>query len=89
MVRERLFSKATKSNGIGEWYDYHLLLKEKRTDRVKLHIFYLAWYLKLIFRPNSADKAVFSLPASFYPLYFILRPARLIYNYLSKQTSTR
>jgi hypothetical protein len=88
-VRDRLFNDEPTSNGIGDWYGYHLMLKEKRSDRIKLHMFYIGWYLKLIFRPNSADKAIFPLPASFYPLYFILRPARLIYNYFSKQTPMR
>lgn len=88
-VRDRLFSDSKSSNGIGEWYGYHLMLKEKRTDRIKLHLFYLAWYFRLIFRPNSADKALFALPAGFYPLYFILRPVRLIYNYFSKEAPTR
>lgn len=89
LIRRRLFTETAGSNEIGDWYGYHLMLKEKRHDRVKLHLFYLAWYLKLIFRPNSADKTVFGLPSSFYPLYFVLRPARLIFNYFANQTSKR
>ena len=89
LIRRRLFTEPAGSNEIGDWYVYHLMLKEKRRDRVKLHLFYLAWYLKLLFRPNSADKTVFGLPSSFYPLYFVLRPARLIFNYFSNQTSKR
>ena len=87
IIRDRLFSKDSSAHGIGEWYVYHLNLKEKRFDRAKLHMFYLAWYFKIIFQPNSADKTVFALPASFYPLYFVLRPARLLFNYFKSQTT--
>ena len=89
IIRDRLFSQTSNANGIGDWYVYHLNLKEKRLDRVKLHLFYLAWYFKIIFRPNSADKTVFALPTSFYPLYFVLRPARLLFNYFTSQTTKR
>jgi hypothetical protein len=87
IIRDRLFSKDPSANGIGDWYVYHLNLKEKRLDRAKLHMFYLAWYFKIIFRPNSADKTTFALPTSFYPLYFVLRPARLLFNYFTRQTT--
>ena len=88
-LRGRMFNETQGANGIGDWYGYHLLLKEKRRDRVKLHLFYLAWYLKLIFRPNSADETAFHLPTPFYPLYFVLRPARLLFNYLANQNLRR
>ena len=89
IIRERLFGSSASHNEIGDWYGYHLNLKEKRLDRLKLHLFYLAWYTKLIFRPNAADRTIFALPASFYPLYFVLRPARLLFNYFANQTTKR
>lgn len=82
-LRRKIFSEEKQTNEIGDWYLYHLLLKERKTDRLKLHLHYFLWYLRLAFTPNSMDKAVFRLPAAFYPLYYILRPSRLLLNYLT------
>lgn len=79
-IRQRLFSENRSQMQIGDWYLYHLLLKEKKTDRAKLHLHYLSWYLRLAFRPNLMDEAVFRLPSAFYPLYYVLRPLRLLSN---------
>ena len=81
LVRNKIFAKSQKSPKIGDWYLYHLMLKEKKTDKLKLHIHYFLWYLRLVLTPNSLDKAVFKLPDIFYPLYYILRPSRLLYTY--------
>lgn len=77
-VQKNDFSKNVNSANIGDWYLYHLTLKERKTDRMKLHFYYIIWYLKLAFRPNTLDKQVFHLPPLFYPLYYILRPFRLV-----------
>lgn len=79
-VKRKLFAKEIKSSEISDWYLYHLSLKERKADRFKLHLRYIFWYLKIIFRPNSMDKSVFHLPDILYPLYYILRPARLLFN---------
>lgn len=81
-VKSKIFAKIASGDQIGEWYLYHLALKERRSDRFRLHIVYLLWYAKLAFRPNALDQAVFHLPSLFYPLYYILRPIRLILTYL-------
>lgn len=88
-VRERLLASKPDVSRLGDWYEYHLMLKEKLRDRIKLHLFYLTWYVKLIFRPNLADQKAFALPAMFYPLYYILRPARLLLTYLNRSPSKR
>jgi hypothetical protein len=82
-LRKKIFSEKKQTIEIGDWYLYHLLLKERKTDRLKLHLHYFFWYSRLAFTPNSIDKAVFRLPAAFYPLYYILRPSRLLLNYLT------
>lgn len=82
-IRNKIFTRDQKSTEIGDWYLYHLTLKEKRADKLKLHVHYFLWYLRLVLTPNSQDKAVFNLPKIFYPLYYILRPSRLLYTYFS------
>lgn len=62
-------------------YMYLLSLQEKRTHRLKLYLVYLTYYLRLLFTPNSLDKTIFHLPRLFFPLYFVLRPIRLIVTY--------
>lgn len=82
-VWNKVFAKNQNRTEIGDWYLYHLTLKEKKIDKLKLHAHYFLWYLRLIVTPNSLDKTVFKLPKMFYPLYYILRPSRLLYTYLS------
>lgn len=82
-IRRKVFAAEFSSTEIGDWYLYHLTLKEKRSDQLKLHLHYIYWYLKLALRPNALDKSIFRLPPVFYPLYYVLRPTRLIYNYFS------
>ena len=83
-IRSSLFSEDYAALKIGERYSYHLKLKEKIWDRCKLHLHYNLWYLKIIFSPNEADEGLFHLPPRFAPLYYIIRPPRLIYTYLLK-----
>ena len=82
-IQNKIFAKSQTSTEIGDWYLYHLSLKEKKTDKLKLHFHYFSWYLRLVLTPNLLDKAVFNLPPIFYPLYYVLRPSRLIFNYFS------
>lgn len=82
-IQNKIFAKDQTKTEIGDWYLYHLALKEKKNDRLKLHVHYFFWYLRIVLTPNSLDKAVFKLPGIFYPLYYVLRPSRLLYNYFS------
>lgn len=86
-IRKKIFTKEFNSTEIGDWYLYHLMLKEKKTDQIKLHLHYIFWYLKLALKPNTVDRSIFHLPPVFYPLYYILRPTRLLLNYLSGKNS--
>ncbi|MGB7201877.1 MAG: nucleotidyltransferase family protein [Pyrinomonadaceae bacterium] len=75
------FASRPNSSQIGDWYMFHLSLKERSYDKLKLKAVYLVWYLKLIFTPNAVDKSIFRLPVVLYPLYFVMRPLRLLINY--------
>ena len=76
-VRSSSFGIAEPSMEIGDWYAYHLSLKEKMSDRLRMRMVYLGWYLKVAVKPNRLDEAVLSLPSAFYPLYYLIRPVRL------------
>lgn len=81
-IRNRLFTPEAVQVQLGERYTYHLKLKERKRDRWKIHLHYLAWYLRLMMTPNQMDRDVVKLPRFLYPLYFVTRPVRLIYTYL-------
>jgi hypothetical protein len=76
-VSKHAFADHDRSMEMGQWYSYHLSLKEKMSDRFRVHLVYLVWYLRIAIRPNEVDEAVFKLPALFYPLYYVIRPVRL------------
>lgn len=82
-VRARIFSQEVSPSKKSDKYMYLLSLQEKRTHRIKLYLVYLSVYLKLLFTPNSMDRSIFHLPAILYPLYFVLRPVRLLITYLA------
>ncbi|QQS41998.1 MAG: nucleotidyltransferase family protein [Acidobacteriota bacterium] len=75
------FGENFESTELADWYVYHLSLKENVSDRLKLHLHYLARYVRLITRPGDLDKATFRLPSFLYPLYYLLRPVRLLLSY--------
>lgn len=83
-IKNRIFTPGKVQMELGDRYAYHLKLKERRFDRWKLHLHYIAWYFKLILKPNRADRDVLQLPRLLYPAYFITRPVRLIYNHLTR-----
>ena len=72
------FREAEQSLTLSEWYLYHLWLKERQVDKLRLHIHYSLRYLRLALRPNQRDHAIVLLPASVSFLYYLVRPLRLI-----------
>lgn len=84
-VRARIFADELIQLDISENYAYQLKLKEKFRDRWKLHTYYSYRYLQIVFSPNEIDKELFYLPSLLTPLYYALRPVRLLYNYLGGQ----
>ncbi len=83
-VHANTFEQGNGSMEIRDWYAYHLSLKEKLLDRIRMRMVYLGWYLKVAVTPNQIDEAIFRLPATFYPLYYLFRPIRLM---LSKRSA--
>lgn len=83
-IENRLFNENLTALDITERYSYHLKLKERWWDRLKLHLHYQFWYLQLIFSPKNLDKETFKLPSWSNPIYFVIRPMRLFYTYFIK-----
>lgn len=84
-IKGNAFSPTDKSMEIGDWYLYHLSLKEKKADRLRTRMVYLFWYLKVAIKPNELDEAVFKLPALFHPLHYLIRPIRLGFTKVPKR----
>ncbi len=84
-VRRNAFTNQDQSMEMGEWYTYHLSLKEKMSDRARMRMIYLGWYLKIAVKPNKMDEAVFKLPALFRPVYYLIRPLRLAFTRLGNR----
>jgi hypothetical protein len=83
-IRANLFSEEGSNWNIGDRYVYHLQLKERLVDKLRLHLHYMLWYLRIIFTPNRSDTSVVHLPRSMVSLYYVLRPTRLFYTYVVK-----
>lgn len=81
-IRQRLFSADARPVNIGERYHYFLRLKERSSDRWKLHFHYSKWFIQIILIPNEIDKSVIHLPRFLQPLHYLFRPIRLTYRYL-------
>lgn len=77
-VCEWLFRQPEDSLTLSDWYTYHLRVKERSRDKLRLHMHYAVRYLRLALRPNRRDHALVSLPTPFSFLYYLLRPMRLI-----------
>ncbi len=80
-VRSWLFGNHEGNLALGDWYCYHLGLKERWHDQWRLRLHYYYRYLHLALTPNEEDKNTLSLPYLLSPLYYLVRPARLLRNY--------
>jgi Uncharacterised nucleotidyltransferase len=76
-IRTQLFAEQPASLDISYWHHYHLRVKERMRDRVKLRLHYCARYMQLATNPTANDHALLSLPPSLSFLYYVLRPIRL------------
>jgi hypothetical protein len=88
-IRSNLFSSEGTNWVIGDRYAYHLQLREKLADKLKLHLHYMRWYLKIVFTPTRSDEGVFHLPPWLVSLYYVLRPTRLFYTYVLRRGNKR
>ncbi len=89
-VRVRLFSGDPHLEEVNNraWFLerqlFHLKLKGRLWDKLKLHVYYSDYYLKQIFSPNGVDEDLLHLPPWLSSIYYITRPARLFYTYVVK-----
>jgi len=78
-IRGLLFQDdRTTYDDIGYWYHHHLTVRERSSDRLKLHLHYLRRYFHLAVTPNAKDRELFTLPRSLSFLRYFLRPVRLV-----------
>jgi hypothetical protein len=77
-ICERFFRPLGNSLRIADWYSYHLGMKERFQDKIRLHVHYAYRYLRLALRPNGRDRAWVALPTTFSFLYYLVRPFRLV-----------
>jgi hypothetical protein len=56
-----------------------LALRERVRDKV-------AFVLRAMFQPNPADLRAARLPAQLFPLYYVLRPLRMLFKYRPRST---
>jgi hypothetical protein len=80
-IREWLFSEAVTTQDISYWHDYHLKVRERLWDRMKVRLHYYSRYLRIATSPNIQDRAFVALPARLSVLYYLLRPIRLVKTY--------
>ena len=76
-VREWMLRDPEKAHNTAEWDYVRLQMKERRRDRIRLHLHHLGRYLRI----NSRDRAFLSLPASLSFLYIGIRTLRLANDY--------
>ena len=77
-VQALLFQDVQPSLDIGYLHDYHLKVKERMTDRVRLRWHYYRRYLQLVLRPTAQDRTGLSNRAHLSFLRYVTRPFRLI-----------
>lgn len=81
-AREWFFRHPGDSLKLSDWYLYHLGMKERPRDKVRLHLHYYLRYLRLALTPNQKDHKLVLLPPSFSFLYYLVRPLRLAHETL-------
>jgi hypothetical protein len=76
-AREWILRDPEIVHSIAEWDYVRLQMKERRRDRIRLHMHHLGRYLRI----NSRDRAFLPLPASLSFLYLGIRTLRLANDY--------
>jgi hypothetical protein len=80
-VRARLFAKTDGLLEDFERFTFYHKLRDGLRGRVQYYTLYLCRYLGFMMIPSPADKQFLSLPTFLFPLYYLLRPLRLIGKY--------
>jgi hypothetical protein len=77
-IHHRLFTDIENSLDISYWHDYHLRVRERLRDRVRLRLHYYTRYFRLVTTPTEQDRIFLLLPIFLSFLYYLIRPFRLI-----------
>jgi hypothetical protein len=80
-IEELLFSGFESSLDISYWHDYHMRVRERLRDKLRLRIHYYGRYLRLATVPTERERELFALPAALSFFYYIVRPIRLTKKY--------
>lgn len=80
-IEELLFSSVETPLDIAYWHDYHLRVRERLRDKIRLRIHYYRRYLRIATLPTERERKLFHLPATLSFFYYILRPIRLTKKY--------
>jgi hypothetical protein len=81
-VRAQLFANADQSTSPTARAVFYFRVKERFRDRVRYCLHYTWRYFCIAITPNADDHALLPLPTYFFPLYYLLRPIRMIRTYL-------
>jgi hypothetical protein len=73
-VRQRLFQEPKGSSGILKDSLFYLKVRERLHDRIQ-------YCIRLAMMTTPGDWALFTLPQSLFPLYYLIRPIRLASKY--------
>ncbi|MFQ5849219.1 MAG: nucleotidyltransferase family protein [Candidatus Binatia bacterium] len=76
-MRERLFREANGPPGVLESWLFHLRLRDRLRDGCR-------YCLSLVMTPTGLELTLLPLPTSLFPLYYVLRPMRLLVKYGGK-----
>jgi Uncharacterised nucleotidyltransferase len=77
-VRAHLFREADSTPSASARAVFYLSMRERFRDRVRYRLHYVHQYFRIVLIPNAADHALLPLPASLSPLYYLLRPIRMM-----------
>lgn len=80
-VRELLFCEDAVARDISYWHTYHLNVRERFRDRLRLRLHYYQRYAHIAVTPTEQDQAALPLPGYLSFLYYFSRPFRLVKNY--------
>jgi hypothetical protein len=80
-VTDWMLGEARSSLPTSDWCRYHLSVKERWREKVRLRLHYLRRYAQLAVVPNEKDIEFFRLPGALSIFYYVLRPVRLIREY--------
>jgi hypothetical protein len=77
-ISEKLFSDLDRPDGIIEKYLFWAKARERLSDQAR-YIFDVG------IKPSQADYDAFPMPELFYPAYWVVRPVRLVWQYVLKK----